>query len=103
MVAAGGLAAPMLEVVVCGVGGGLLDVAEDRFRMLDREITQEATTVFPKLEIRHLSKVFDKRRRGFAPHGRGAPHREADGSSDAGDEFFPQITIGRPSAETNNL
>src|SRR5215510_9297706 len=37
----------MLEIVVCGVGSGFLQVSQNCFGMLDGKSTQKATTIFP--------------------------------------------------------
>jgi hypothetical protein len=60
MLAARGLTAAVLEIVVGGVGGGFLQVSQDRFGTPDGEVAQEAGSAFPEFEVGDLDEVLDQ-------------------------------------------
>src|SRR6266704_679029 len=93
----------MLEIVVSGVGGGLLQISQNRFGTLDSKVPQEAAATFPEFEVGYLNQVLHQGARRLAPQGGGAQNGEADGPSHPGNELFPRLVITGSGAETDDV
>lgn len=78
----------MLEMVVSGIGGCLLQVAQDRFGPLDSKISQKSAPTFPQFQVCCLNQILDQRLRGLSPQGGSAHDRKTDGSPDSGNELL---------------
>src|SRR6266516_2364988 len=93
----------MLEIVVSGIRGGLLQIAQNGFRPLDSKVPQEAAAALPKFEIGCLDQILHQRPRRLAPPRGGAHNSEADGSSDPRNELLPNLAITRFGAEAHDV
>src|SRR6266700_258691 len=93
----------MLEIVVSGIGGSLLQISQNSFGALDSKIPQEAAAAFPEFEVGYLDQVLHHGPRRLAPQGGGAQNGEADGPSDSGDELLPCFIVTRSGAETDHV
>src|SRR5262249_50657242 len=93
----------MLEMVVSGIGGSLLYISQNGFRMLDSKVPQKAAAVFPEFEVGHLGQVLYQRPGRLAPQGGCAHNGKADGLSDPGNELLPGVVITRARAKTDDV
>src|SRR6266568_838957 len=93
----------MLEIVVSGVGGGLLQISQNRFRTLNSKVPQEAAASFPEFEVGYLDQILHQGPRRFAPQRGGAQNGEADGPSHPGNELLPRFIITGSGAETDDV
>src|SRR5262249_46212810 len=62
----------MLEIVVSGVSSGSRQVAQNRFRTLDRKVPKQAASAFPEFQVGRLNQVLHQRPRRLAPQPCGA-------------------------------
>ena len=93
---AGGLTAMVLEIVVSGIGCDFLEVGEDGIGMLERELVQPATAIFPKLEIGCLHQILDDGSRRRTPLRGRSQNRQADRLMNPRSELPPCVIIARP-------
>src|SRR5262245_35212068 len=93
----------MLEIVVSGIGGGLLYISQNGFRMLDGKVPQKAAAVFPEFEVGYLGQVLYQRSGRLAPQGGRSHHGKTDRPSDPGNELLPGVIIPRSCAKTDDV
>src|SRR5437763_1392453 len=93
----------VLEIVVSGIGGGLLQISQNRFGALDSKVAQQAAAAFPEFEVGYLDQILHQRARRLAP-ARGRTHNsEADGPSHPRDELLPCFIVTRSGAEADHV
>src|SRR5438876_1469995 len=93
----------MLEIVVSGIGGGLLQISQNSFGAVDSKVPQQTAAPFPEFEIGYLDQVLYQRPRRLAPERGRAHNGEADRPSHPGDELLPCLVITGPGAEADHV
>src|SRR5205809_6182731 len=93
----------MLEIVVSGISGGLLQISQNSFGPLDGKVSQQAAAALPKFEIGGLDQVLHQRARRLAPPRGRAHNGEADWPSDPRNKLLPNLVIARFGAEAHDV
>src|SRR6266699_2091865 len=93
----------MLEIVVSGVGGSLLQISQNSFGTLDSKVPQQAAAACPEFDVGYLDQILHQSPRRLPPPGGRAQNGKADGPSHPGDELLPSLVITRSGAEADHI